>query len=517
MPRLVEALKLNGNPFENYVAEKEPNIAIYAVKPPYFEAIDARAINTSSFVLFGDRGAGKSATRLTIFKELWKKKATEQKVPLAVNMVDFSSVTSGRQITGATEANLIREVAFLIIESLLTWLSSLEDAERQVYMEAMTDDEGRLCYQLLRDYYLDRSEAKRQRSVREAMNLFNQAFVSKSRLWVEQRWSPIASLIGTIGDALSRRTLETKESVASNITSTISSQNEEGFDSALLLRRLVDLVDIFHFSGVVVLIDKVDETDATNNSAEKTAELIYPLLARVQLMEIEKFAWIFFLWDRVKSCFENETYRVRLDKIGHATVSWEDKFFSIMLDKRLEFFSAGRISFSGLFESQTNTGEIINELVKASMRSPREMVRLMDIIIREHDIIHANGDGLILLNSNSVQLGINVYVKDRISTIYGDRLLAQIFRLKSNVFTNKDVQNTFKSGDQSARRRIQSWEGAGIIKLTGTRAAEGNLGGKPANEYTIVDARIERVMKRQLISYDGLPILEEADSEDAPL
>jgi hypothetical protein len=61
MPRLVQALGLKGNPFEHYVAETEPNLAEYAVKPPYFEAIDARAKNTSSYALFGDRGAGKSA------------------------------------------------------------------------------------------------------------------------------------------------------------------------------------------------------------------------------------------------------------------------------------------------------------------------------------------------------------------------------------------------------------------------------------------------------------------------
>jgi hypothetical protein len=81
MPRLVEALRLRGNPFEHYVAETEPDIAEYAVKPPYFEAIDVRAQNTSSYVLFGDRGAGKSATRLTIFKQLWEKKGKRRACP----------------------------------------------------------------------------------------------------------------------------------------------------------------------------------------------------------------------------------------------------------------------------------------------------------------------------------------------------------------------------------------------------------------------------------------------------
>ena len=513
MPRLVDSLALKGNPFEHYVAETEPDIADYAVKPPYFQAIDARAANTSSFILFGDRGAGKSATRLTVFKELWKNKADGKKAPFAINFTDFSATLSGKQITDATEKTIIKEVGFMVIESLLTWLSSFEKEERQIYLGAMNDEEKKLCYLLLRDYYLDRPDSKRAKSVREAMILFNQAFLAKNKLWIERRWEPIANLIGTITDAIAHQYIESKENIAPDITAVISKDKESDFDSILLLRRLVDLIEIFDFSGVVILVDKVDETDATNNSVERTAELIYPLLARIQLMEVEKLSFIFFLWSSVKSCFEGEQYPVRLDKLGHATVSWEDKFFAIMLDKRMQFYSGGKLKFSDLFVEKTNLEEITNTLMNVCMRSPREMIRLMDVIIREHDVAHSESDGTVLLDVASVQPGIDTYVKDRISSIYGERLLAQIFRINKTLFTNKEVQNTFKVGDQSARRKIQSWESARIIKLTGTRAAEGNLGGKPANEYTIIDARIERVMDRQLISYTDEVVAEEVEPD----
>jgi hypothetical protein len=268
MATLVNALKLRGNPFEHYVAEMEPNIAVYAVKPPYFEAIDARTKNLSSFILFGDRGAGKSAARLTIFKELWKSKAQGQKVPFAINMTDFSAALLGKQIVKATEATLIAEVAFLVIESLLTWLSSLEDADRAVYLGALNADEKSLCYNLLRDFYLIRTEAMRERSAREAMELFNQAFLAKSKLWVEKRWEPIASLIGVISDALARRAIDTKDSISANVSAAIGKDRGNSFGPVLLLRKLVDLIEIFDFSGIVVLIDKVDETDATSNSGE---------------------------------------------------------------------------------------------------------------------------------------------------------------------------------------------------------------------------------------------------------
>lgn len=511
MPRLVDAMQLKGDPFEHYVAEQEPDIADYAVKPPYFEAIGARARKTNSFILFGDRGAGKSATRLTIFKEIWRAKSQGEKVPFAINITDFSSVIRGRQIANATEAELVSEVAFIVIESLLTWLSSLEDDERSIYVEALNAEEVELCYKLLRDFYVSKPQNRRQRSVHEAMILFNQAFLSKTKLWVERRWEPISNIIANISDALIQRVAGGGKSNSDEISGVLSGSASKDFDSILTLRKLVELISIFHFSGIVVLIDKVDETDATNNSADKTAELIYPLLAKVQLLEVESFSWIFFLWQNVKSIFEGDKYPVRLDKLAHATVSWDDNFFSLMLDKRMEHFSSGRVNFSGLFAKGVDVTKIRNELVRVCMRSPREMIRIMDVIIREHDVSHSGNGDVILLDDESIQNGIDKYVTDRISSIYSDRLLAQIFRLNKTTFSNKDVQLTFRVGAQSARTRIQSWEGAGIIKLTGTRAAEGALGGKPANEYTIMDARIERIMLRQLISYEGEVLAEDPE------
>jgi hypothetical protein len=132
------------------------------------------------------------------------------------------------------------------------------------------------------------------------------------------------------------------------------------------------------------------------------------------------------------------------------------------------------------------------------------------------NIRHGSSTGPVLLDTAAIETGLDKYVTDVISTIYGERLLGQIFRLNRTVFTNKDVQLTFRVGAQSARTRIQSWENAGIVKLTGTRAAEGTLGGKPANEYTIVDNRIERVMTRQLVTYDPsqIPTAEPEFRED---
>lgn len=499
MPRFVDGLKLKGNPFEHYVAETEPDIAEYAVKPPYFAAIDARAKNATSFVLFGDRGAGKSATRLTVFKEAWARKSAGDYVPLVANMTDFSAVVQGRNLHNLSEDNLIREVAFIVIETLLAWLSSLEDADRSVWLEAMDKEELSLAYSLLRDHYLSRPDMKRSKSAREAMQLLNQAFVARNRLWIERRWDAITKLFGAITDGLSNKYMNI--SGIANDAAALLAKSRNGFDAVLLLRKLVDMVRIFSFSGIVILVDKVDETEATTNSVDQTSALVHPLLARVQLMEIEGFAWIFFLWNSVKGVFESGKYPVRLDKIGHATVSWDDGFLLLMLEKRIQFYSGGRYGLAGLLAKEVAVDQVKQELIRVSMRSPRELIRLMDVIVREHDILYSEDVVFHLIGNDSIEAGLDKYVSDVVTTVYGERLLAQIFRLNKETFTNKDVQLTFRVGAQSARTRIQSWENAGIIKFSGTRAAEGALGGKPANEYTVIDARVERVMRRQLVNY----------------
>ncbi|WP_313032138.1 P-loop ATPase, Sll1717 family [Brucella sp.] len=510
MPKFVTALGLKGNPFENYVAEKEPDIAEYAVKPPYFEVIEGRAMNTSSFLLFGERGAGKSATRLTIYKEIWKLKGSGKKVPLAVNMVDFSCAINKRSFENLNENTLISEVAFLVIESLLAWLSTLEEDERSIFLHALDDDEKNLCYQLLRDFYLSRPDSKREKSAHDAMELFNQAILAKTQMWITRKWDRIAELMGACADVLAKRAAPEAD-VSGSVTKALKAEPGD-FDAVLVLKKLVSLVSIFDFSGIIILVDKVDETDATNNSAERTAELIHPILSRIQFTEVNSFSWIFFLWHQTKSIFESDKFPVRLDKLGHATVSWDDKFFQVMLNRRVKFFSDDKKNFIELFSTDTDEHSLINLLISISMRSPREMIRLLDVIIREHDVVYAENAEYTELTLNSIQAGIDKYVTDTISTVYGERLLAQIFRLNKLTFTNKDVQNTFRVGAQSARTRIQSWESAGIIKHIGTRAAEGVQGGKPANEYSIVDARIERVMARQLIKYEG-EVVAENDEE----
>jgi hypothetical protein len=137
----------------------------------------------------------------------------------------------------------------------------------------------------------------------------------------------------------------------------------------------------------------------------------------------------------------------------------------------------------------------------------------MDTIIVEHDISTATIEGGRLLSQESIDAGLDKYVKERINSVYQEKTLGQIYRLRDVKFTNKDVQGAFRVNAQSARAKIKNWEDAGIVKQTGTRAPEGEQGGKPSFEYSVVDARVDRIIRKKLITLEELDVEDISESE----
>ncbi|MBS1075282.1 hypothetical protein JK176_10335 [Gluconobacter sp. Dm-73] len=503
MSSLLSSLGFIGNPFEHYTAELEPNIALYAVKPPYLTAIFHRAMSTSSYLLFGDRGAGKSATRMTLYQEVWKKHNENGNAPLAINFIDFSKFDPKNK--GVYDERIfISEVAFLTIESLLAWLSSLEDSDREKYTSKLDHDEKTLLIGMLQAFYISRSENERHQTIGAALKLLNQAWTTKSHLWINQKWSSLSGVFSSIVDLITKKYISDSADIANNVDIFLKSLGpDQGVNSRIVLEKLVELVKIFDFSGVVVLVDKVDETEFTQNSTESATKLVHPLLSHIQLLEVPGFAWQLFLWSKIKPFFESGPLSVRLDKIACSSIEWDDAFFIKMIRERLKYFSSGKVKFEDLLEDGLDGDNILRELIETSVRSPRELIRLLDVIIVEHDIRHADDENPQKLSHNSIELGQDKYVKDRIHSVYDQKILSQIYRLASIRFTNKDIQAKFKINSQSARNKIKSWEDLGIVHQTGTRAADGEQGGKPSYEYSILDGRVSRIISRRLISLDS--------------
>ncbi|WP_291997082.1 hypothetical protein [Candidatus Accumulibacter sp. ACC012] len=501
MPKLLETLVFQDNPFALYVAENEPDIDSYFVRPPYFDEVAVRGQACRSLVLFGARGAGKSATRLTFYKGCWALRQKDEPAPLAVALEDFSRITSGG-LANADLGKFVAEVGYLTIEAVLLWLSALEEADRHLHLETMTSEQEALVIALVQRFYLSRPELVRSASVREPLKLLNQAWHKRTKLWIEKRWDAVAGLVSTIASAITKKASGIDANIDAGLRDLLKTDvaqwNDNQFARALL-SRFSDFAKVFGFLGVVVLVDKVDETPLTSNSAAATAGLLFPLLSTTQLLEVDNFGWVFFLWDKVKESYTGTEQAVRLDKIAHATIIWQEPFLRNMIGRRLAHFSGERITqFEGLCDPALDAPAKLGDMISLCMKSPRELIRILDTVVREHDEHFANQASPPLIVKESVDRALDKYTVETLPQLYARLPLQQIVRMNSMVFTNKDVQNKFRINGQSARNRIRVWEDAGIVALTGTRPAEGGQAGKPANEYSIVDQRIHRLLQRKL-------------------
>ena len=501
MPSFEKTFIFENSPFEQYVAENEPNILNYAVVPPYFEVAKKRAATPSTHILFGARGAGKSATRLSTERELWKNVAEGKKVPLPVQLINFSNLIDNDSVESVTSAGIIKELSFSVIETLLLWISDQEEGAEMV--DLLEEGELTLLLALSKAFYLNVPEANRRVSHETAMKVLRQNWPSKTVIWVEKRWAAISQLVGELSSNFLTKKIETRD-LSAEISGLLT---KEGgiFSGTAVLSKLVEIARVFGFSGISVFVDKVDEHPRTQNSPKDSAKLIHPIISEVQLMEVEGLGWQFFLWDRIRPFFENGDLSIRLDKLAHSEVSWTPVFLVSMIDARLSFFSDQRLkSFSELTSNDFDVNAKVSEIIKLAGGSPREVIRLLDTVVREFDAKYAAHEELHFLSSEDLDAGMDKYVSDVIWSIYDRIVLSQVLRLGKTVFINKDLQEAFKISPPGATNRIVKWEACGAVKLTGTRAAEGAVGGKPSNEYSIADPRIVRLAERNLYDPNAL-------------
>lgn len=357
---------------------------------------------------------------------------------------------------------------------------------------------------MLKGFYLSKSEGERELTTESTLKLLDSAWFKKSQLWTSHRWESISKVIAAAINALSKKTLEDDTvDISKPAEELLKSLTGESVNAPrVLLHRLVDFSQSFGFSGICVLIDKLDETSVTTNSSEATALLIFPLLSNVQLLEINNLSWVAFVWDAVQEHF-NKKYRIRLDKIAHANISWNNNELKEMLDKRMSFFSDGELKFEDILNIDIDKNKVIEKLIHISVKSPRELIKLCDIIFREHDANGFNGG----INESSLNSGIDKYCLDTIGTWYDNDVLQQIYRLGKENFVNKDVQSLFKISDQGARSKIRAWEDMQVVKKIGTTPSD--AGGKPVTLYEVADPRIVRIINKELDPAVGFSDLSE--------
>lgn len=350
---------------------------------------------------------------------------------------------------------------------------------------------------LVVNFYLNRSDSARNSSGRECFETLDLSLSRKGKIWLEKRWDAVATVVATLAARFGKKYADFDVSDPKSFAALLQRQHQEGFnDPNYVFAKTVEFARAFGFSGVVLHIDKIDETDWTGNDVDAAANLIYPLLSNIQLHEIDGLTWTFFLWDKVREYLTPvDSRQVRWDKIPNGNIKWNEEYLSQLIDKRIQYFSEGKIqSLSEICDSNFNVNIMTNDLIQLSESSPRNLVTLMDSVLSEHIQLHQIN--ITKLNMNSFSLGMDSYSISALRNLGVDKAVEQIAKLKAKTFVTKDVSDRSRIGKQAARGKIDLWIKAGLVEYSYSEV--GPSGGRPVDQFVVSDPRLLRIIDRNL-------------------
>jgi hypothetical protein len=102
MPANIPGFKRLGfeaNPFQHNLAETEPALPDYYVKPPYFDAVFGETDNQTSRIVIGEFGRGKTALRKRIE---FGARTMDNNELLCITYDDFPYVSEGRNLAAVS-------------------------------------------------------------------------------------------------------------------------------------------------------------------------------------------------------------------------------------------------------------------------------------------------------------------------------------------------------------------------------------------------------------------------------
>ncbi len=491
---LYEHLGFSSNPFESNTAEREPEIASYAVRPPYLDRTrQASVVGHGIFFLDGARGSGKSATRLTIAKSIWHEGS---RAPLVVALTNFNVFRPYAK--GLTLELFATQIAFLTFETILSWLSSLSEEQANARI-ALIDTAGKkLVERFSSSFYLNRADNARSTTAQETYDLLDISLPGKAALWMGKRWDQVSTVIAMLAARLGKKYADFDIGDPSSYAALLKKQQTDGFsDPTYIFARAVEVARLFGFSGVLVQVDKIDETDWTTTSVPAAAELIFPILCNIGLHEIDGLTWSLYVWDKVTKYLQT-TYRdqLRFDKIPRGTISWEPAYLENLIEKRLEHFSSGAVRrLDDICVDGTDTPRIIADLIRLTGNSPRQVITALDSVMSEH--AQRNQAAPRKLDAEAFQRGMDAYAVRSLTDSGLIDEARQIAKIGNQRFITKDVQSLLRQSAQSARAKIDKWvSDLQLVESVGTRQTA--TAGRPVDEFSICDARVQRVLQRNL-------------------
>ncbi len=453
------------NPFQFTNADEEEHLQSYFVPPPYFNSVWGDPESPKSQVVFAPRGGGKTAQRRMI-----EYQAAQSDV-FIITYDRFERLGGVRLEDLRIEYHLRNIIEIALLGFLL------EYHQRGMLAPSFTKIEreqiDRLCYHYLSR--ISRFEAL------EALNSLK-TLSAKAKQFLRDWSGPLNSLFSA---ALASKGIpHAKMDFAQG-------SNQEALNGPLKahLELIRDIICSMGFKSLYVLLDKVDETGETGNNAEASFNLVKPLLRDLELMQMKRMAFKFFLWDMLLPRYQ--TY-ARPDRLEQFELSWNEADLNKMLSRRLAAFSDNKVHELSELTNADLAKPLHFLVVLFAAGSPRDMIRICQEILAEQ--LQINQDSM-LIELDAIVQGISKFCTRRAQEILPAQIYRELVKVGRLDFTATYVAHEiFKFDVNSARNKIRQWTEAAAVEKVG----ELDSGGHPIYQYAVTDIRLAKAIVSQL-------------------
>ncbi len=456
-------LGFDHHPFAHTNADEEPDLDKYFIRPKYFDAMIGDPDRPVSSVVFAPRGGGKTAQRRML------ENVSQSLGFLAVTYDRFDALPKTKSAESAQDAHLDAIIARVFV-SYLTALATTPAA-----IEVLSSSDRELIASFSGKYLKDMTGAQLKDILREVRSLSEAA----KQFW-DANTTLIDPILGFVGKWLGLPKLKLPRSAKRELE--LGSRKSQ-------LEALYGLVNKAGFKSIYVLIDKVDETPASNNDAKATYQIVKPMLVDLELLGLRGYCFKFFLWDAVEQFYRDGD--ARPDRIAIYKLTWDRKLLQSLLVQRIRAYSNGRhASFASVAPGVTAPDEL---MVLFANQSPRSLISIGNSILAAQS---EKDPESVVVEEPAFDAGVLDYCEKHVRDSYGHNApLREILKIGQEVFiTNYCATNVFKISVNGAREKIQSWTRAGLVVEAGT--VKVSTSNKPVNVYCIVDPCVVRLIHR---------------------
>lgn len=449
---VIKNLGFRLDPFAKTNADEEDFLQDYFIEPPFFGAVYGDFNAPKSSVVFAPRGGGKTALKKRI--EIASK--TNPFVCVTYN----SFPTAGLKPADITIDYHLRNIIRLLLIAVVSIVADNGP-------EQLSDAERHILYLLVKHHLSDIDTTDLKTAISSVQNLSDKALA----MW-NKFTGPLGVALNALFTKLGLGTAEVKK---------LEEANGRLGQPAEQIEILGNLAIRFGYKSVYILVDKIDE-NALTGKASASSRFIQPLLSDLSVLELRRFAFKFFLWDKLA-----DDYRAiaRPDRVKYYELHWTNDQLVEMLSKRLKAHSDGKVSsLAEIADLEADADIDLDRLVVAfSGASPRNIIRVCKEICDQQSELSVQSTKL---SRAAIIKGFDVFASNYSSESYFS-VRKDLQKLKRSDFLVKHVYaDVFKITQQAALPKIKTWQDSGAVEQIGTMQEK--RGNRPSNHYAITNA-----------------------------